>query len=444
MANVKFLNNWQSKKIQASKNHQTEAYKTVNELIFKKRKGKKVTLLDGTKVVEFVSCSYLGLDTDSRLTKSSLKNLKKYGTAFHSARTRFQPKSAIKLDSLLSKIYCDSFPVTFPTLHMAHQGFIPLLASGQLPNFPIKSEGPLFILDKTVHASIQINRGIMEQFSEVVLIDFQQIESVKKIFRKAFRTNKTPIAIADSIGSMSNITPIKELLNISHFYNGYVYLDDAHGTSVHGRHGCGYVLKQLNYQFPSHLILAVSLGKGFGVVGGALLLPKKEDSDFVKRFASTYIFSGPLPSSVIDAAISSAKIHLTDEIYQLQKKLWENVNYFDTLMHGRITNMNIASPLRGIFIGDEFKAIRVAKELRQKGIAVTVAMYPTVPKNKSILRVAFSASHSRQDIKKLCAHTQKIIKKTLIPTEGIITNVSSQIAHNTAIETINSTASNDN
>lgn len=64
------------------------------------------------------------------------------------------------------------------------------------------------------------------------------------------------------------------------------------------------------------------------------------------------MFSGPLALSVVNAAVASAKIHLSEEIHHLQDNLWKNVSYFDSLLTKNIINANLSVPFRGIFVGD--------------------------------------------------------------------------------------------
>lgn len=47
----------------------------------------------------------------------------------------------------------------------------------------------------------------------------------------------------DSVGSMGKIYKIKEIVKLLDQYEGYAYLDDAHGMSIVGRYGSGYALK---------------------------------------------------------------------------------------------------------------------------------------------------------------------------------------------------------
>lgn len=418
MTNDQFKKNWQKQKIAKSKSFQLKASEEVNELVIKSRQGKLITLDDGSQLKEFISCSYLGLDADLRVIEAATKSILECGVTFPCARTRARTESFVTLDLLLNKIFCNGYSTTFSTLHLGHLGTIPLLASGELPSFPIKENGPVFILDKSVHASIQILRGIMQQFGEVVLIEFTDIDLMEKKFLECYQNQQTPILFSDSIGSMGGVAQIDWLTEKVEQYEGYLYLDDAHGTSTYGKNGAGYVLQCLDYQFHARLILAASLAKAFGAVGGVIVMPTEADEKMIKRFASTYIFGGPPPLSIIDSAIASAGIHLSGEIESLQNKLWGNVNYFDSLIHEHIVNSEMLSPIRGIFIGDEFKAIQSAKRLRELGYAVTTAMYPTVASGNSILRVALSAVHSHEDIHGLCENVKLVLKEIGIKKAG--------------------------
>ncbi|HFP9448413.1 TPA: hypothetical protein ACTW08_000386 [Raoultella planticola] len=52
------MENWQKKKIDRSLKYQTRLFSEhINELVAVQREGKEITLDDGRKMVEFVSCS---------------------------------------------------------------------------------------------------------------------------------------------------------------------------------------------------------------------------------------------------------------------------------------------------------------------------------------------------------------------------------------------------
>jgi 7-keto-8-aminopelargonate synthetase-like enzyme len=323
-------------------------------------------------------------------------------------------ESFFELENLLNKLFCNSYTTTFASTHLAHLGVLPLLGSGEMPSFTLNSQGPLFIVDRTAHASIQINRGLLSQFGQVVITDFKSLSELEHYFKEANEHQKTPVALADGVGSMGDTVSVNELMEFAEKYHGYVYLDDAHGTSLFGKNGCGFVLDKLNHIFHPRLILVMSLSKGFGTNGGVVAVPTKSDEEIIKRFSTTYVFGNPPPLAIVDASIQSAHIHLSEEICSLQNSLRENIRYFDLHMAGfhksnPIVNYGTELPIRGILVGEEFKAIACSKELMHKGYLVMAAIYPTVPKGKSMLRASLSSIHDKNDILNFCNSMKEVL-----------------------------------
>lgn len=326
-------NNWVNNRISRSKVYQDRLFQSLNNQNFIKRRCKKVLLEDGKEYTEFLSCSYLGLDQDSRILSSTYKGLDQTGFLFSSARTRLKHKSFDILTESLNNIF-NAHTVYFSSTHLVHLGIIPLLASGELPGFEIKKDRIIFLLDKNVHASIQINRGLMLQFGSVELVDFSNFELLKDKLIEINEASFTPLLFSDSVCSMGGVRDVIKLLTLANEYNGYLYFDDAHGMSVFGKNGSGYVLEKFNGVLPKRLLLATSLAKGFGTYGGVIVLPNELAVEFIKKYCTTYIFSGPPIIPLVNASIASAKIHLSSEITILQNKVLDKVQLFDKLFSG--------------------------------------------------------------------------------------------------------------
>jgi hypothetical protein len=122
--------------------------------------------------------------------------------------------------------------LTFNAVTPCHIAVLPLLASGTLPHFTF-SKKTYFIMEKTAHATLQINRGLLQQFGEVVRIDFQDKARIEEAFRYAASQGLTPISVSDSVGSMGGVAPVAHIVRLAHQYDGYAYIDDAHGTSIY-------------------------------------------------------------------------------------------------------------------------------------------------------------------------------------------------------------------
>jgi 7-keto-8-aminopelargonate synthetase-like enzyme len=403
------FNNWQKRKIEESHLHQEKISALLNGQNFILRNQKKIVLEDEKDYIEFISCGYLGLDQHKSLIEAASKQIEHLGISFPAARARLKYRGFDEFESLLNNIY-DANVVYYSSTHLAHLGFIPLLASGVLPGFEIKVR-PIFFLDSHVHASIQINRGLMQQFGDVKLLNFLDIDSLRHELEQAQKHMLTPILMTDSVCSMGGIMPIQEFLNLSNQYKAYLYLDDAHGMSVFGKNGCGYVLKELNYNFADRLILVSSLAKGFGTYGGIIAVSNQKAIKFIKSYCSTYIFSGQPVHHLLLASIESAKIHLSSDLNKLQNQLYNNIELFDSLIvkKHRVVNIDTKLPIRGLLIGDEDDAINKGLLLKSYGILTTVAMYPTVPKKQSIIRLSICANHTHEEIKLTCFRLNQIL-----------------------------------
>lgn len=401
--------NWQKHKIVSARKHQLVAKDSINNLSIKAREGKIFVLEDDSRCVEFMCCSYLGLDLDPRVISAGHDHLKRLGINIAISRTRIRANRLDVLEEKLNTIFCNSFTTVFSSLHLLHAGMIPLIGSGELPSYPTQKNGCTFIVDKFAHASLQLVRGLMEQFGDVVVCDFQDESKLKDAFKTAHNESKTPISISDSIISMGGVAPIKKLIELANKYNGYLYTDDAHGTSILGKNGCGYTLNLLQEKLNPRIILAASMSKGFGTNLASIVLPTKEDINTVRTFCTPFIFSNPPALATVESSIAAADIHLSDEITVLQDKLWSNVKFFDEQMEELLENHGELSPIRRIQIGDEIKAINCASKLKKDGYLLSPAMFPTVEKGKAILRVVLSAVHTKEQIKDLA----KKIKETL-------------------------------
>lgn len=393
------MENWQKRKIDRSLKYQTRVFSEhINELVVAKRDGKVITLDDGRKMVEFVSCSYLGLETHTALKKAVIDAIERFGVQVSVARTRVKVDLFPQLEARLNQIMHGAHTLTFNAVTPCHIAVLPLLASGTLPHFTF-SKKPYFIMEKTAHATLQINRGLLQQFGDVVRIDFQDTARIEEAFRYAASQGLTPISVSDSVGSMGGVAPVAQIVRLAHQYDGYAYIDDAHGTSIYGDYGSGYVMACLGHRLDERIIIAGSLSKAFGSHGGFIACHAAETINFIKTYGTTYAFGGPPSLPGIAACVAAADLHLDGTVAARQEKLQNVIRYFDEVFgKTEIVNRGTTMPIRGILIGNQDLAITMCKKLHDRGFATTVAMYPTVEEGHAILRCALSALHESGQI----------------------------------------------
>lgn len=391
--NRKRLRNTFSMVRESISNYKSAVEKDLMQLSIKARKDKYVVLPNGREVVEFANCSYLGLDLHPKVLEAYKSVDPQWGVNFCCARSRFSIEPMRLLEDDLSNLY-RGFAITFPSVTTTHLSVMPLLASGILidEKSPPKVE---FIFDRFAHSSMQYLKPILAEESTVKTIKHNSIEDLEKCVLEAKFKARMPIYVADGVYSMGGICPIREILTLAEKLDFYVYLDDAHGTTIFGENGQGTALSQINGKLPDRLFLAFCLSKGFGVNGGGILVSNKRREQLIRSYGQIYAFSAAMDFSVVNASRAVVQLHYDQTtIPKLQKDLRERVKLFDAFMGKQLP----FSPIRMVRIGHEKDALKVGQQLINKGYFVPVVFFPIVPRGEAQLRICIAANHTDEQI----------------------------------------------
>ena len=388
---------------QSQSNYQKAISKGLMQATIIERQGKKIILSDGRRAVEFINCSYLGLDLHPKVQEAYRNVGEHWGVNFCCARSRFSIEPLQVLENRLGH-WLKGHAVTFPSVTATHMAVMPLVASGLLLDTKAKVT---MIFDKLAHSSMQYLKPILAQESDVVTIGHNDLESLVGEVKRAKLAGRVPVFVADGIYSMGGIAPIHELLGMAEQLDFYVYIDDAHGTSIFGERGEGPILSQIAGDMPDRMILTFALSKGFGTNGGGVVFPHKWQENALRTYGQIYAFSAALDFAPTLASLASLDLHLDGTILPLQKKLTNNIQLFDSLN----STETAPSPIRMIRIGDSNKAIAACNELLNLGYFTSVVFFPIVARNNAQLRISVSANHTQTDIVGLSTALNVVLNK---------------------------------
>ena len=196
----------------------------------------------------------------------------------------------------------------------------------------------------------------------------------------------------ESVYSMDgDIAPIREICDLADRYNAMTYLDEVHAVGLYGPRGGG--IAEQEGLMDRLTVIEGTLGKAFGVVGG-YIAASTELCDFVRSFASGFIFTTALPPSV--AAGAAASIHHLKESSaerEVQQQRVSDVRArLDAIGLPHIENPSHIIP---IMVGDPVKCKFISDALlKDHGIYIQPINYPTVPKGTERLRITPSPVHS--------------------------------------------------
>jgi 8-amino-7-oxononanoate synthase len=342
-------------------------------------------------VTDFVRCSYLGLDNHPEILIGACEAISRSG-AFHwsCARTRLNFDVLGQLEQELSNLF-QARILTFTTVLAANMSALPILASGHLTG----GRKPLMVFDRLAHATLAYHKAIAAQETEVTTIPHNDMSALEALCQ----SHRQVAYICDGVYSMGGHAPMGELLRLQEKYGLFLYVDDAHGISIHGETGSGFARMAIP-DLGDRTIVAASLGKGFGASGGILMLGTAAQEVLFRRFAIAHAFSASLTTAAVGAALASASIHASPELGRRQQLLQQNLAHLDGRLNGGEPPSNL--PIRTVRIGDELLSVAAARELLRRGFYTSAIFFPTVARGQAGLRICLTSSHTRQDIDELC------------------------------------------
>lgn len=206
------------------------------------------------------------------------------------------------------------------------------------------------------------------------------------------------LVVTEGVFSMDgDSAPLAEIQQVTQQHNGWLMVDDAHGTGVIGEQGRGSCwLQKVNPE-----LLVVTFGKGFGVSGAAVLCSDAV-ADYLLQFARHLIYSTSMPPAQSQALRASLAVIRSDEGDARREKLAALITRFRAGVQDLpFTLADSCSAIQPLIVGDNSRALQLAEKLRQQGCWVTAIRPPTVPAGTARLRLTLTAAHEMQDIDRL-------------------------------------------
>ncbi|TNF02682.1 MAG: aminotransferase class I/II-fold pyridoxal phosphate-dependent enzyme [Deltaproteobacteria bacterium] len=362
--------------------------------------GSTVTI-SGKKQVMIGSNNYLGLTHHPEVQEAAIKAIEKYGTGC--TGSRFLNGNLNLHEELEEKL----------ARYLGHEQAI-VFSTGMQTNLGTLSAicGPkdCMLFDSENHASILDASRLA--FGTTFKFKHNDMDSLEEQLEANCSRFQRTIIVADGVFSMTgDILNLPKVIELAKKYDAFVYVDDAHGLGVMGNKGRGTMdhfglADQVDFNMGT-------FSKSFASIGG-VMSGTKENMDYVKHSARSFMFSASMPPSAV--ATVSACLDVIEKDDTIHENLWENVRFMrEGFKEIGFYTYESKTPIIPIFIGDDLKAMQVTNYLMEQGVFCTPVITPAVPKGEALIRTSYMASHKKEDLQYVLDVFKRAKKEMEIP-----------------------------
>jgi 8-amino-7-oxononanoate synthase len=357
-------------------------------------------------LADFASCNYLGLDLDPEVIAGIIPFLTSWGTHPSWSRGIASPALYPRVEAAVCELLGVDDVLAFPTLTHTHNGVLPALAG----------EGTLLIdtrAHRTIHDAAVIARA---RGASVRRFRSGDVEHLERSLRGAARSPR--VVCMDGINSMTGNPPdLPAFLALAREYDALLYVDDAHGFGVvgersgydpspYGRRGNG-VVRWFGEGY-DHIVLTAGFSKAYSSLLAFVAVPTGL-KQFLKVMVPTYVYGGPVPVASLATVLLGLQVNERrgDELRaQLYSRTRTVLDHLDKL--GVATTNTSEFPLIELALADPEDLHAVGRHLFDRGIYVTLAPYPIVPRDEVGFRIQVTAANTAEQLDTLLTVVSEI------------------------------------
>ena len=348
-----------------------------------------------SEVTVWCSNDYLGMSQNQLVIENMIEAINKVGAGSGGTRNISGTNHYhVLLERELCYLHQKESALLFNSGYLANQATLSTLGK-KLPDC-------VFFSDEKNHASMI--QGMKNSGARKIIFGHNNLNDLENKLKAS--NAKSKIIVFESVYSMDgNFSPVEKICELAKKYNALTFLDEVHAVGIYGKRGAGVaeekgVMNKID-------IIQGTLAKAFGVIGG-YITGNKEIIDFIRSFASGFIFTTSLPPCIAAGAYASIR-HLKFSDIE-KEKMFTVVNKLKSyLKKYEIPFIDSGSHIIPVIIGDAKLCKRASNILLNDfNIYVQPINFPTVPRGTERLRITASPNHSDKMVKDLATALKSV------------------------------------
>ena len=357
-------------------------------------------------LADFASCNYLGFDLDTEIIDAVPEYLRRWGTHPSWSRLLGSPVLYEQIESRLTDLLGCEDSLVLPTITHIHMSVIPVLAAG----------GTIFLdsrAHKTIYDGCQVARArgaIVKRFA------FEDPGDLDRLLRDDL--SDTRIVCMDGVNSITGNAPdLREFARVAREHGALLYVDDAHGFGVIGERGetetspyglrGNSIVRHFGESYDG-VVLVAGFSKAYSSLAAFIACPT-ELKELLKTAAPPYLYSGPSPVASLATVLAGFDVNEARGD-QLRFALWRKTE----AVLKRLAELDVYTPNHSGYPIIEVPLRRheeigeVGRFLFDRGVYVTLAAYPLVPKHEVGFRVQVTAANTDAEIGRLTSVIEEL------------------------------------
>src|SRR3954453_16338702 len=272
---------------------------------------------------------------------------------------------------------------------------------------PLLAGSGTIFLDSRAHKTIYDGCQVAKSHGATVKrFQFEDPLDLERLLRS--ERGAPRLICMDGVNSMTGNAPdLHAFARVAREHDALLYVDDAHGFGVIGERGadeqCSYGKRGNSRgrhvgESYDNIVLVAVFSKAYSSLLAFVACPT-EIKDMIKVAAPPYLYSGPSPVASLATVLAGFEVNekrgdaLRGHLHAMTARI------LDTL-HG----LGVATPNRSGFpiievpLRDHTRIAAVGELLYRRGVYVTLAAFPLVPKNEVGFRFQVTAANTHAEV----------------------------------------------
>jgi 8-amino-7-oxononanoate synthase len=350
-------------------------------------------------LADFASCNYLGFDLDREIIEAVPAYLDAWGTHPSWSRLLGSPVLYEQIEDRLTELLGSEDSLVLPTITHIHTSVIPVLAGSGTILLDSRAH-------KTIYDGCQVARG---HGATVKRFRFEDPDDLDRLLREPGAQPR--MVCMDGVNSMTcNAPDLHAFARVTREHDALLYVDDAHGFGVIGERApdepCPYgrrgnsLVRHVGETY-DNLLLVGGFSKSYSSLAAFIACPTQL-KDMLKVAAPPYLYSGPSPVASLATVLAGFDVNERrgDE---LRASIWDKTaRVLDCLERvGAHTPNHSGLPIVEVPIAHHERIAEVGSLLFERGIYVTLAAYPLVPRDEVGIRIQITAANTDAEVDRL-------------------------------------------